>query len=64
MNLPDTMGADAAASAVEAVRPTCVYPYHYRGGDGGTQDPEEFAEMVGDAAEVRMGDWDAPGEPG
>ncbi|MBV0913132.1 MBL fold metallo-hydrolase [Anianabacter salinae] len=64
MNLPFTMDAEAAASAVAEFQPSFVYPYHYRGRDGGTQDPQAFAEMVGDAAEVKMGDWYAPGELG
>jgi L-ascorbate metabolism protein UlaG (beta-lactamase superfamily) len=57
MNLPFTMDANAAASAVSEFAPTYVYPYHYRGRDGGTQDPESFAKMVGGEVEVRMGDW-------
>lgn len=57
MNLPFTMTAEAAASAVKEFGPKFVYPYHYRGREGGTQDPEAFAEMVGDAAEVRLVDW-------
>ncbi len=57
MNLPFTMTAEAAASAVAEFRPKYVYPYHYRGRDGGTQDPKAFAEMVGDAAEVKLVDW-------
>lgn len=57
MNLPFTMDAEAAAEAVAAFKPTYVYPYHYRGRDGGTQDPEAFAAAVGDATEVKMGDW-------
>jgi len=64
MNLPFTMDAEAAADAVREFAPTYVYPYHYRGRDGGTQDPAAFAEMVGDAATVKMGDWYAPGELG
>ncbi len=64
MNLPFTMDAEAAASAVQEFAPTYVYPYHYRGRDGGTQDPQAFAEMVADASDVRMGDWYAPGELG
>lgn len=64
MNLPFTMDASAAASAVEEFGPTYVYPYHYRGRDGGTQDPAEFAEMVGDATEVKMGGWYGEGELG
>ena len=62
MNLPFTMTAEQAAEAVAEFKPTYVYPYHYRGQDGGTQDPEHFAELVGVASEVRMGDWYAPGE--
>lgn len=57
MNLPFTMDAEAAASAVQEFRPAVVYPYHYRGRDGGTQDPQKFAELVGDASEVKMGNW-------
>jgi L-ascorbate metabolism protein UlaG (beta-lactamase superfamily) len=57
MNLPFTMDANAAASAVREFRPTYVYPYHYRGRGDGTQDPQAFAEMVGDAAIVKFGDW-------
>ena len=57
MNLPFTMDANAAASAVSEFKPTYVYPYHYRGRDGGTQDPEAFAKRVGTDVEVKMGDW-------
>lgn len=57
MNLPFTMTAEAAADAVRAFRPSVVFPYHYRGRDGGTQDPAHFAGLVGDASEVRMGPW-------
>jgi L-ascorbate metabolism protein UlaG (beta-lactamase superfamily) len=57
MNLPFTMDAEAAAAAVAAFRPRYVYPYHYRGRDGGTQDPQAFARMVGDAAQVKTPDW-------
>ncbi|MEJ6395590.1 MBL fold metallo-hydrolase [Gymnodinialimonas sp. 2305UL16-5] len=57
MNLPFTMDAEAAADAVREFAPRVVYPYHYRGRDNGTQDPAEFAEMVGDASEVRLGPW-------
>ena len=53
MNLPFTMDANAAASAVSEFAPTYVYPYHYRGRDGGTQDPEAFAKMVGNEIESR-----------
>ena len=57
MNLPFTMTAETAASAVAEFKPKTVYPYHYRGRDGGTQDPAEFARLVGEAAEVKMGEW-------
>ncbi|MEX3314329.1 MBL fold metallo-hydrolase [Sulfitobacter sp. PS-8MA] len=57
MNLPFTMDSNAAASAVAEFKPTYVYPYHYRGKDGGTQDPEEFAKRVGTDVEVKMGGW-------
>ncbi len=61
MNLPFTMTAEQAADAVAEFQPAYVYPYHYRGRDGGTQDPEHFAELVGEATQVKMGDWYAPG---
>ena len=57
MNLPFTMDVEAAASAVAEFKPTYVYPYHYRGKDGGTQDPEAFAKLIGDAVEVKLGGW-------
>ena len=57
MNLPFTMDMQAAASAVAEFQPTYVYPYHYRGRDGGTQNPEEFAALVGDTAQVVIGNW-------
>lgn len=57
MNLPFTMDANAAASAVSEFAPSYVYPYHYRGRDGGTQDPETFAKMVSGDTEVKFGNW-------
>jgi L-ascorbate metabolism protein UlaG (beta-lactamase superfamily) len=57
MNLPFTMDVEQAASAVAEFKPKYVYPYHYRGRDGGTQDPEAFAKLVGDAVDVKMGNW-------
>ncbi|WP_106744488.1 MBL fold metallo-hydrolase [Yoonia maritima] len=57
MNLPFTMDLNAAASAVAEFAPTYVYPYHYRGRDGGTQDPEEFAQVLEGETEVKMGGW-------
>ncbi|WP_296417566.1 MBL fold metallo-hydrolase [Pseudooctadecabacter sp.] len=57
MNLPFTMSAEAAASAVADFAPAFVYPYHYRGRDNGTQDPMEFANMLPDGIEAKMGGW-------
>ncbi len=57
MNLPFTMDATAAASAVTEFAPTYVYPYHYRGRDNGTQDPADFANMLGDGVTAKMGGW-------
>jgi len=57
MNLPFTMDAAAAASAVSEFAPTYVYPYHYRGRDNGTQDPMDFADMLPDGIEAKMGPW-------
>ena len=57
MNLPSTMSAAQAASAVAEFRPRVVYPYHYHGRDGGTQDPREFARLVGQASDVRQAEW-------
>ena len=65
MNLPFTMDVTQASDAVAEFQPAVVYPYHYRGRDGGTQDPEEFASLVGETdagTEVKMGEWYAEGE--
>ena len=60
MNLPFTMTAEQAAAGVAEFAPGIVYPYHYRGRGNGTQDPEQFAELVtaeaGDV-EVKIADW-------
>ncbi|MBS1301605.1 MBL fold metallo-hydrolase [Loktanella sp. SALINAS62] len=57
MNLPFTMSKESAAIAVNTFAPTYVYPYHYRGQEDGTQDPEAFAGLVNDGIEVRIGNW-------
>jgi L-ascorbate metabolism protein UlaG (beta-lactamase superfamily) len=57
MNLPFTMDVTAAASAVNDFAPTVVMPYHYRGRDGGTQDPAAFAQMVDSDTKVSLGNW-------
>lgn len=57
MNLPFTMDAAAAAEAVSAFAPSNVYPYHYRGRDGGTQDPADFAALVSAVTQTKFGNW-------
>jgi len=61
MNLPYTMTAERAASAVLEFQPRIVYPYHFRGGGpGGTQDPKKLKELVSAKSkkiEVRIRDW-------
>jgi L-ascorbate metabolism protein UlaG (beta-lactamase superfamily) len=52
MNQPYTMTPEQAAEAVKAFKPRIVYPYHSRG-----TDTQKFADLVGDAAEVRLRDW-------
>jgi len=59
MNLPYTMDAATAASAVLEFAPTIVYPYHYRGEDG-LSDVLLFEELVQQGnsdIEVRQLDW-------
>lgn len=58
MNLPYTMDAKAAASAVLEFQPKIVYPYHYRGSEG-MSDLKKFRKMVkkNDAIEVRLLEW-------
>ncbi|SFG51478.1 L-ascorbate metabolism protein UlaG, beta-lactamase superfamily [Palleronia marisminoris] len=65
MNLPFTMDVEQAADAIAAFAPTYVYPYHYRGRDGGTQDPQELVDLLAETdaeTEVLVGDWYEPGE--
>ncbi|MEI4235236.1 MBL fold metallo-hydrolase [Roseovarius sp. D22-M7] len=60
MNLPFTMAAEQAADAVADFAPASVIPYHYRGRDGGTQDPQEFARLLegaGVVTKVTLHDW-------
>jgi len=57
MNLPFTMDAQAAASAVSEFAPTYVYPYHFRGRGNGTQDPAEFANLLTSETETKLGPW-------
>jgi len=60
MNLPFTMDAEQAADAVAAFAPAMAIPYHYRGREGGTQDPQVFAKLLseaGSSTEVKLHDW-------
>ena len=57
MNLPFTMDINAAASAVAEFKPAVVIPYHYRGKDGGTQDPVAFAALLDSSIKVEQGNW-------
>jgi len=60
MNLPFTMDAEQAADAVAEFAPAMAIPYHYRGRDGGTQDPQVFAKLLSEAGgstEVKLHDW-------
>jgi L-ascorbate metabolism protein UlaG (beta-lactamase superfamily) len=47
MNLPFTMGVEAAAQAVAAFSPRVVIPYHYRSPDG-FSDLDEFERILSD----------------
>ncbi|HEY8483516.1 MAG TPA: metal-dependent hydrolase [Longimicrobiales bacterium] len=47
-----TMGPEDAAQAVEFIQPRVVIPMHYNTFDVIKQDPEAFARLVGDRAEV------------
>lgn len=49
-----TMGPDDAAEAVRMLGPKRVVPCHYNTFDLIRQDPREFVEAVGDAAEVQV----------
>lgn len=52
MNLPYTMTEEQAAEGVKAFKPKVVYPYHSRGSD-----VNKFAQLVGNASEVRIRTW-------
>ena len=59
MNLPFTMGVEAAAEAVATFSPRLVIPYHYRSSDG-FSDLDEFERILADlnpAVQVERKDW-------
>lgn len=56
MNLPYTMSVAQAARAVGLLRPTVVYPYHFRNGDGSHADVEALGRMA-DGVVVRVLRW-------
>ena len=59
MNIPYTMSVDQAASAIREFKPSIVYPYHYRNGDGSFADFGRLQGLIGDdlAIELRLRDW-------
>jgi L-ascorbate metabolism protein UlaG (beta-lactamase superfamily) len=59
MNLPYTMTSDEAATCALAFKPKVVFPYHFQGKDGGTQDPQAFKNAVAKdtGIEVRVRSW-------
>jgi L-ascorbate metabolism protein UlaG (beta-lactamase superfamily) len=59
MNLPWTMGIEAASDAVLEFKPKQVYPYHYKGNNG-FSDVEKFKSTIeenSDHIEVRLLKW-------
>jgi L-ascorbate metabolism protein UlaG (beta-lactamase superfamily) len=59
MNLPFTMGVEAAAEAVATFSPRVVVPYHYRSSDG-LSDLDEFERILSDlnpAVQVERKEW-------
>lgn len=46
MNLPFTMDVNEASRAVLTFKPTIVYPYHYRNGNGTFSDIQSFHDQV------------------
>ena len=59
MNLPFTMTAERAVSAVRDFRPKVVYPYHYRDSSGTTTNAPFFKQKLGTdlGIEVRLRKW-------
>ncbi|NBF41148.1 MAG: MBL fold metallo-hydrolase [Spirochaetes bacterium] len=59
MNLPFTMGVEAAAEAVATFSPRVVVPYHYRSSDG-FSDLNQFERILSDlnpAVQVERKEW-------
>ena len=59
MNLPYTMTAAKAVSAVREFRPRVVYPYHYRDQSGAVTNAAAFKQQLGTdlGIEVRLRKW-------
>lgn len=59
MNLPYTMTPEEAAKAAKAIRPTTVYPYHFRSPRNKPSDaPQQFAAMLKNTKiKVKILDW-------
>lgn len=52
MNLPWTMSIEQAVQAVRTIRPTVLYPYHYRNHGGGLTDVGRLPELLGPEFDV------------
>jgi L-ascorbate metabolism protein UlaG (beta-lactamase superfamily) len=59
MNRQFTMDWINATNVVRSMRPTVVYPYHYREGNGDRTNPPIFKQMLGTdpGVEVRLRNW-------
>jgi L-ascorbate metabolism protein UlaG (beta-lactamase superfamily) len=59
MNLPFTTNALGATNIIRNMRPTIVYPYHYRNSGGQLTNPPTFKEWLGQdlGIEVRLRPW-------
>ncbi len=59
MNIPFTMTASEAVTAVRAFQPRVVYPYHYRNQSGTTTNAAFFKQQLGTdlGIEVRLRNW-------
>jgi L-ascorbate metabolism protein UlaG (beta-lactamase superfamily) len=59
MNVPYTMSVEKAAELVKAMKPSIVFPYHFRNGDGSKGDMTVFKKLVEQqkGITVKVLDW-------